>query len=215
MAGAAGQRLEPGETGQRVEPRRVVLGLAQRVTQTPRGVGQPGVERERTEVGEQSPTVVAGSALLQRPLEIAGGEQRRARLPCVVGRADEVAGDLGVAVRAALEQVRGDGLGARVGIGEHARGLAVQALALGVREVLDERGGHQPVHEPQPVGREQAGGLQRVADRGELADRDAGQRGDDVQRRAVAEDGDRGGDRAVARRQGGEAAARRCRARRS
>ena len=54
-------------------------------------------------------------------------------------------------------------------------------------EVLLDRGGDQAVGEALAVGAEQAGGQQRVAGRGQLADGDAGDGRDHVRQRAVAE----------------------------
>ena len=105
-----------------------------------------------------------------------------------VGRgADQQLADVGVGLRAALEQVAGDDVGVGAAGHQRARGLAVQPLALGAREVLDDRGGDQAVGEALAVGLEQAGGSSASRAGAELADRDAGDRGDHVRRRAVAE----------------------------
>ena len=66
---------------------------------------------------------------------------------------------------------------------QRARRLAVQALALGPRQVRGDRGGDQAVGEALAAGGEQAGGQQRVARRAQLADRDARRR---RRRRAAA-----------------------------
>ena len=112
--------------------------------------------------------------------------------------------DVRVGLRAALEQVAGDDVGVRAAGHQRACGLAVQALALGSGEVLLDRGGDQAVGQALAVGTEQAGGEQRVAGRGQLADGDAGDGRHHVRERAVAEDRERGGHRPVAGRQRGQ-----------
>ena len=74
-------------------------------------------------------------------------------------------------------------------------------------QVVGDRDRDQVVGEAVAVGGEQPGGDERVARRGELADRHAGDRGDDLRRRVVADHGERLGDRAVARCQRGQATA--------
>jgi hypothetical protein len=95
--------------------------------------------------------------------------------------------------------VAGDHVGVGAAGHQGPCGLAVQALALGARELLLDRGRDEPVRQPLAVGPDQAGGQQRVARRGQLADRHTGDGGDDVRGRAIADDGERGGDRPVAR----------------
>ena len=104
-----------------------------------------------------------------------------------------------VRLRAALQQVADDGV--VVGAAGHQcqRRLAVQALALGAREVVGHRDGDQAVGEALAARAEQAGGQQRIAGQAQLADGDARQRGDHVRRGAVADHRERRDDRPVAR----------------
>ena len=89
-----------------------------------------------------------------------------------------------------------------VGVGgaghQRTRRLAVQALASVRVQVLADRGGDQAVGEALAVGIEQTGGQQRVARRGQLGDRDAGDGRHHMRERAVADDRERRGDRPVA-----------------
>ena len=105
--------VQRGEPGQDVDPALAVGDLAQRLAQAPARVRQAGVERDGAEAGEQLAAVVAGRALLQRPLQV---RRRRPRHPAArrVGRRpQQQLADLGVGLRAALEQVAGDDAAAR------------------------------------------------------------------------------------------------------
>ena len=141
--------------------------------------------------------VLAAARARGRPAAVCGAPRRAA----VAAACTSSPLTSGIGLRAALEQVAGDEVGVRVAGHQRARGLAVHALALGPGEVLLDRGGHQAVGQALAVGTEHPGGQQRVARRGQLADRDAGDGRHDVRERAVAEDGERRGHGPVAGRQ--------------
>ena len=132
---------------------------------------------------------------------------RGAALARVLGGADQQVGDPRLALRAALEQVAGDDVGVGAVLDELAGRLAVEALALGLRQVGRDGDADQAVGEALPARGQQAGRHERVTRRRERAGRDAGRGGDDVLGGAVADHGQRRHDRAVARGERREATA--------
>ena len=169
--------------------------------------GRPASKATRRQLREHPPAVVARRVLLQRALEVGRGGVRRPAARRGRRGVHQQPADLRVGLRAALEQVAGDDVGVGAAGHQRARGLAVHALALGSGEVLLDRGGDQAVGQALAVGTEQAGGQQRVAGRGQLADGDAGDGRHDVRERAVAEDRQRRRHRPLAGRQRGQAPA--------
>jgi hypothetical protein len=103
--------------------------------------------------------------------------------------------------------VAGDAVGVRAGGHQGARRLAVQALAPGAGQAVGDRAGDQVVDEAPGVVVDEPGGEQPVARVADLVERHARHRRDHLARRALADDGDRLRDRAVARRQLGHASA--------
>ena len=204
---AAAERVERRQAREQVDTALAIAHLGQRVEQPALRVGQARVEGDGGELREHPPAVVAGRVLLQRALEV---RRRGVRRPAARrgGRGvDQQPAHLRVGLRAALEQVAGHDVGVGATGHQRARGVAVHALARGSGEVLLDRGGDQAVGQALAVGPEQAGGQQRVAGRGQLADGDAGDGRHDVRERAVAEDRQRGRHRPLAGRQRGQAPA--------
>ena len=87
---------------------------------------------------------------------------------------------------------------------QRARGLAVHALALGPVRSSSIAAATRPWARRSPSGPSSPAASQRVARRGQLADRDAGDGRHHVRERAVAEDRERRGHRPVAGRQRGQ-----------
>jgi hypothetical protein len=190
------ERRQPRE---HLEAPFAIAHLAQRRQQALLGVRQPRVEGDRRQLDEHAPAVVARRVLEQRAIEVDGRGVRRAALRGARPGAQQQRADLGVALRRALQQVAGHDIVGDATGHEHARGLAVQALAFGPREVVGDRDRDQAVGEALAAGFEQAGREQLVARRSELADGDPGHGGDHVRRHGVADHRHRRDDRAVAR----------------
>ena len=121
-----------------------------------RASGQLGVERRRAELGQQPPRSSPRSALAQRALEIARRRRRRAAVGASAAARTSSAVTSGSPCGSHSSRCAATAAMLAPVVGEQARGLAVQALALGAGEVVDDRGGDQAVREPRR-GRSRAG----------------------------------------------------------
>src|SRR5262249_22575531 len=85
------------------------------------------------EVAQHPATVVARRPLAERALQVGDRGVRRALLGRVGRRTAQQLADRRVALRAAAQQVAGDGVGAGAGVHERPGRLAVEALAAAIR----------------------------------------------------------------------------------
>ena len=184
VIGVAGaEDVERGQAREQVDAALAIAHLAAARRAAGAASRQAGVEGDRRQLARacargRRPARAPAARARGRPAAVCGAPRRAA----VAAALHQQPADLGVGLRAALEQVAGDEVGVGAAGHQRPRGLAVHALALGPGEVLLDRGGDQAVGQALAVGREQAGGRQRVAGRGQLADRDAGDGRHDVRR---------------------------------
>ena len=139
--------------------------LGQRVVQEPPRVRQAGVERDGAELGAHLPAIVARRTLLERPLEVAGGGPRQPGRDGALGGGAQVLADLGIAVRAALEQMRGDQpASARTAISARAASRCRRSRSVGISSSViaaaisacanrfpPDRAGPRPAARPAPA----------------------------------------------------------------
>ena len=144
-----------GEPGQEVDPAGVVVDLGQGLAQAITRSGQAGVEGGHRERSQHLSPIVAGRSFVERPLQIGRGGVWRATSSGADRRVPQRRRGGAVAVRSALEQVRGDDVALGPVRSQRARGLAVKAFGFGARQVLEDRGGDQRVRKP-PVIRARA-----------------------------------------------------------
>ena len=145
--------VERRQAREHVDAALAIAHLVQRLEQPPRESGRPGVERDRRRAGR---ACGRGRRPARAPAARARGRRRRCAAPprraAVAAACTSSALTSGSACGPHCEQVAGDDVGVGAAGHQRARGLAVQALALGPREVLADRGGDQAVGEALAAG---------------------------------------------------------------